>query len=306
MTPGRAPSAIHHFRFSSMGCPCALQLEAGAEAAARAIAAVQAEVDRLDRKYSHYRDDSLVAMIGAAADAGESIDVDNETADLLDFSATLFEQSGGRFDITAGALTKLWDLQGGRTPDDTAIAAARAACGWSRVTWRRPRLTPGIRGMRLDLGGVVKEYAADRAALLCRQVGVDHGIVDLGGDLAVVGAHADGSPWLAGIKAPRDTKRAAAQIELHRGGLATSGDYERVMIVDGRRYSHIVDPVSGYPAESFASVSVVAGSCLVAGAASTLGMLLGIEKGYAWLRGLGLPFLCIDADGIASGTLAPR
>jgi thiamine biosynthesis lipoprotein len=158
--------------------------------------------------------------------------------------------------------------------------------------------------MRLDLGGVVKEYAADRAAQLCREVGVDRGVVDLGGDLAVVGVHADGSPWLAGIKAPRNPDSAIAQIELRSGGLATSGDYERVMIVDGRRYSHIIDPVSGYPIESYASVSVLADSCLVAGAASTLGMLLGVEAGYEWLQGLGLAFLCIDAEGNASGTLA--
>ena len=287
-----------------MGCPCALQLEADAEVAARAAAAAQAEVDRLDRKYSHYRDDSLVAQIGASADAGESILVDNETADLLDFSATLHAQSSGRFDITTGALTKLWDLQSGRVPDDAAIERARARCGWERVEWRRPHLRLGVSGMRLDLCGVVKEYAADRAAQVCRDVGIIHGIVDLGGDLTVVGAHPDGSPWLAGIKAPRDTSRAFAQIELHGGALATSGDYERAVIVDGRRYSHIVDPVSGWPVESFASVSVVADSCLVAGAASTLGMLLGLRGGYDWLVGLGLPFLCIDADGNASGTLA--
>ena len=291
-------------RFSSMGCPCVLQLETDAVSAARAAAAAQAEVDRLDRKYSHYRDDSLVALIGASSDAGAGIEVDNETADLLDFSATLHTQSGGRFDITAGALTKLWDLQSGRVPDAAAIERQRALCGWQRVEWRRPHLKLPAPGMRLDLGGVVKEYAADRAALLCRQTGVEHGIVDLGGDLAVVGAHADGTPWFVGIKAPRDPDRAAAQIELRRGGLATSGDYERCMIVDGRRYSHIVDPVSGYPSESFASVSVVADSCLVAGAASTLGMLLGPDKGYAWLLSLELPFLCITANGDVKGSLA--
>jgi FAD:protein FMN transferase len=300
----RARYAIHPYHFSSMGCPCALQLEADADAAVRAAASAQAEVDRLDRKYSHYRDDSLVAQIGASADAGEGIVVDNETADLLDFSATLHAQSGGRFDITAGALTKLWDLQSGRVPDAAAIARARARTGWERVDWQRPHVRLGVPGMRLDLGGVVKEYAADRAARVCRDAGIAHGIVDLGGDLAVVGPHADNSPWLAGIKTPRDTSRVFAQIELHHGGLATSGDYERAMIVDGRRYSHIVDPVSGYPVESFASVSVVADSCLVAGAASTLGMLLGLRAGYDWLKDLGLPFLCIDAAGKASGTLA--
>jgi FAD:protein FMN transferase len=304
VTPARARFEIHHVRFNSMGCPCALQIEADATTAARAAAAARAEVDRLDRKYSHYRDDSLVALIGAAADAGEDIEVDDETADLLDFSAALHAQSGGRFDVTAGALTRLWDLKGGRLPDAAALSEARSRTGWQRVQWRRPRLCPGVEGMRLDLGGVVKEYAADRAARLCREVGAEHGIVDLGGDIAVVGAHADGSPWLAGIKTPGNTARATASIELSRGGLATSGDYERVMIVDGRRYSHIVDPQSGIPVESFASVSVVADSCLVAGAASTLGMLLGVEAGYAWLRGLGLPFLCIDADGALSGELA--
>jgi thiamine biosynthesis lipoprotein len=301
-----APIPPHRFAFNAMGCPCALQLEGDPATAARAAAAARAEVDRLDRKYSHYRDDSLVAMIGASADAGESIVVDDETADLLDFAATLHAHSGGRFDITAGALTKVWDLQGGCLPAATALAGARARTGWHQVEWQRPLLRLRIAGMRLDLGGVVKEYAADRAARLCREAGIDHGIVDLGGDLAVVGAHADGSPWLAGIKAPRAGGHAIARIELHGGGLATSGDYERVMIVDGRRYSHIVDPLSGYPVESFASVSVVADSCLVAGAASTLGMLLGAQAGHEWLCGLDLPFLCIDADGTSRGTLAMR
>jgi len=299
--PGR--HAIHSYRFNAMGCPCELQLDAEAADAARAAAAAQAEVDRLDRKYSHYRDDSLVARIGAAADAGRAVEVDAETADLLDFAATLHAQSNGRFDVTAGALTKLWDLRASRVPDADALATALARTGWQRVEWRRPRLRLTLPGMRLDLGGVVKEYAADRAAQCCREAGVGHGVVDLGGDIAVVGAHRDGAPWLAGIKAPHDTGRAIAMIELLHGGLATSGDYERVMIVDGRRYSHIIDPVTGHPVESFASVSVVADSCLVAGAASTMGMLLGVDAGDEWLRGLGLPYLCVDAAGRTRGTL---
>ena len=292
------------FRFNAMGCPCEAKLEgAPDEMLQRAAAAAQAEVERLDRKYSHYRDDSLIATLAACADAGGSLTVDDETANLLDFSAALFEQSAGRFDIAAGALTRLWDLRSGRIPDAKQIAAARASCGWQRVRWTRPQIHFSIPGMRLDLGGVVKEYAADRSAQQCRDVGVQHGVIDLGGDLAVIGAHVDGSPWLAGIKAPRDPARAFATVELPHGGLATSGDYERVMIVDGRRYSHIVDPRSGCPMESFASVSVLGESCLVAGAASTLAMLFGVDEGYAWLQRLGLPFLCVDPSGAVRGTL---
>jgi thiamine biosynthesis lipoprotein len=297
---------VQRFAFSSMGCPCELQLEAEPGLAARAAEAARAEVERLDRKYSHFRDDSFVAWIGRSSDAGEYVDVDAETADLIDFAAALHAQSGGRFDITAGPLTKAWDLQGERLPDRESLDAARARSGWHHVEWRRPWLRLDRPGMRLDLGGVVKEYAADRAAQACRAAGVRHGVVDHGGDLAVVGAHADGSAWIAGIKMPADTARALARIELHGGGLATSGDYERALVVDGRRYSHIVDPRSGIPVESFSSVSVVADNCLVAGAASTVAMLLGIESGYDWLSGLGLPFLCVTADGAMRGTLQDR
>jgi len=292
----------YRYAFSSMGCPCEIQIEADDESVARVAAAkARAEVDRLDEKYSHYRSDNWLAGLCADAADEHGVDVDEEAANLIDFAAALHAQSDGRFDITAGALTKLWDLQSGRVPTQTDIDQALSRVGWQRVIWQRPRLHFPVAGMRIDFGGVVKEYAADRAAQICRQNGIAHGVVDLGGDLAVIGAHADGSAWLAGIKTPRNPQHVYASMELDHGGLATSGDYERVMIVDSKRYSHIVDARSGRPMESFASVSVVADSCLVAGAASTLAMLLGVEEGAAYLCELGLPHLTIDADGRAGG-----
>ncbi|MGA9334355.1 MAG: FAD:protein FMN transferase [Rudaea sp.] len=307
MSARRCRHTIRHVRFNAMGCPCELQLEADdAEVAQAAAAAARAEVERLDAKYSHYRNNSLVARIGISADTGIAIHVDDETADLLDLCGVLHQQSGGRFDVTAGALTKLWDLPSGRLPGAAQIRTCLQRCGWERLRWQRPCVHPSVAGMRLDLGGVVKEYAADRAAQACRDAGVAHGVVDLGGDLAIIGAHADRQPWLVGIKSPWATDRACARIELCAGGLATSGDYERSMVVDGRRYSHIIDPATGYPVESFASVSVAAESCLVAGSAATTGMLLGTAAGHDWLQALGLPFLCIDAEGRAAGTLPLR
>ena len=296
---------LHRFAFSSMGCPCEIQLEAqDAALARRAFAAARSEVERLDDKYSHYRSDSWLARACAGAGDAHAIDVDAETANLLDFAATLHAQSSGLFDITAAPLTRLWDGHNNRIPAPDEIAAARALVGWERIDWRRPRLRLPVAGMRLDFGGIVKEYAADRAADCCRAAGVAHGVIDLGGDLAVVGAHHDGHPWLAGIKLPSDPGVPCANVELQRGGLATSGDYERVLVIDGKRYSHIVDPQSGWPIESFASVSVIADSCLVAGAASTLAMLLGAGEGAAYLEGLGLPHLCIDQAGRTSGSIA--
>jgi thiamine biosynthesis lipoprotein len=285
-----------------MGCPCSLHLEAQSERAAHAArTATLSECDRLDRKYSHYRTDSLVA--GIAANAGSVIELDEESANLLDFAAALHAQSEGLFDISAGSLTRLWDAQNGRLPTAEDIVRALQVTGWQHIEWQRPRLRLTLPGMRLDLGGIVKEYAADRCAQLCRDAGVDAGVVDLGGDLALIGPHRDGAPWIVGIKAPRVRDRASARIELPRGGLATSGDYERALIVDGRRYSHIVDPRTGEPVPSFASVSVVADSCLVAGAAATLAMLFGVERGGAYLRDLGLAHLCVEDNGRISGNI---
>ncbi|MEP6485176.1 MAG: FAD:protein FMN transferase [Rudaea sp.] len=291
------------FEFSTMGCPCALHVEACDDATAQhAYDATLAEVDRLDRKYSHYRVDSLLAKLSSHVDA--AISVDAETADLLDFATELHRQSHGLFDITAGKLTRFWDARHDRVPSQAEIDTALDVTGWQRIEWNRPNLRVTTRGMHLDFGGLVKEYAADRCAQLCRDIGVESGVVDLGGDLALIGPHENGEPWVVGIKAPRAEGKAAARIELPRGGLATSGDYERALIIDGRRYSHIVDPRSGFPIESFASVSVVAETCLVAGAASTLAMLLGVERGGTWLKELGLPHLCIDTNGAVSGDIA--
>ncbi|HET9484689.1 MAG TPA: FAD:protein FMN transferase, partial [Xanthomonadales bacterium] len=181
--------------------------------------------------------------------------------------------------------------------------AARAVVGWDKVEWRAPRLRLPA-GMRFDLGGVAKEYAADRAAEACRAAGIDGGLVVLGGDVAVVGPRADGEPWRVGVADPSASSRARRTLPVERGGFATSGDYERCMVVDGRRYSHLVDVVRGEPVRGYASVSVAAPNCLVAGALATVAMLAGIEEGAALLERSGADWLAIAPDGTLSGPLA--
>jgi thiamine biosynthesis lipoprotein len=158
--------------------------------------------------------------------------------------------------------------------------------------------------MELDFGGFVKEYAADRVADLCRRAGARHGLVDLGGDLAVIGPHPDGSPWVIGIRDPRAPTTAMASVRLSSGAIATSGDYERCMVVDGVRYAHVLDPRTGTPVTGLRSASVVADRCLVAGTATTIALLKGAAAGVRWLDDLGLPNLRMDDSGHLSGTLA--
>ena len=121
--------------------------------------------------------------------------------------------------------------------------------------------------------------------------------MNLAGDLAILGAQPDGSPWRVGIRHPRHEGMLLATLPVISGGIATSGDYERFVDVDGVRHSHILDPRTGHSVRSFQSVTVHAGSALIAGSASTIAMLKGEDEGLEWLRMLGLSHLCVRANG---------
>jgi thiamine biosynthesis lipoprotein len=157
-------------------------------------------------------------------------------------------------------------------------------------------------GMEIDFGGIVKEYAVDRAAALCQGAGVRHGVINLGGDIKVIGPRADGSPWRIGIRHPRHKEAVMRTILLREGALASSGDYERCLIVDGVRYGHILNPKTGWPVRHLAAVSVIADFCVVAGSASTIAMLKE-AGGPAWLESLGLPHLWVDVHGESGGSI---
>jgi thiamine biosynthesis lipoprotein len=291
-----------------MGCPCELRLYAGsAEQAGRGFELAKAEVDRLDRKYSHYRDDSLLSTMQRQAARTGGVVVDSETAALLNYADTQFRVSEGLFDITARSLSALWD-RARSLPADEQISDALDKTGWNRVRWDGTNLESPT-GMSFDLGGIVKEYAADRAAVTLKEAGFESGYVDLGGDLHVLGPHPDGRPWQVGIRNPNDKGSPLAAVEVRSGGLASSGDYERFSEINGRRYGHIINPRTGWPvsvaAESLASVSAVAPSCLLAGSVTTLAMLAGAKQGISLLEESGLSWFAVAADHSVSGTLAP-
>ena len=281
-----------------MGSPCALHLYAASLTRAEALAArCRDEISRLERKYTRYRDDSLTAEINRSAGDERGILLDEETASLLDYADTAHQQSDGLFDITSGVLRRAWDFRSGRLPEPGRVESLLEKVGWQRVGWDRPRLVLPLPGMQVDFGGFVKEYTADRVAELCRQQGARHGLIDLGGDLAVVGPHPDGRPWQVGIRDPHEGMRALLTLAVYAGGIATSGDYERSMVVDGVRYSHLLDPRTGWPVDGPASVSVLASHCLIAGTTSSIAMLSGREGCDVWLDGVKLPYLRVARDG---------
>jgi thiamine biosynthesis lipoprotein len=298
-------SDLNYFRFPfhAMGSPCEVQLFAASGSEARSAAnAVIAEVGRLEERYSRYRETSLLSRINRVAATGGSIAVDPETASLLDYAATCYAQSDGLFDITSGILRRGWQFAEGRLPDATGIVVLLRKVGWDKVTWRSPELSFAIPGMEIDFGGVVKEYAVDRSAGVLLAAGVNHAVVNLGGDVRVVGPRIGGEPWRVGIRHPRNRDSVLASLLMREGALASSGDYERCIVVDGVRYGHILNPKTGWPVRRLAAVSVIDDHCVLAGSASTIAMLKE-DAGPQWLGELGLPHLWVDVDGNSGGPL---
>ncbi|HXI02457.1 MAG TPA: FAD:protein FMN transferase, partial [Candidatus Saccharimonadales bacterium] len=210
---------------------------------------------------------------------GRPVAVDEETARLLDCASKLHEISEGLFDITSGALRRAWTFDGSdRIPDSGTIMDALEHVGWHRVAWNGSeiRLEPG---MEIDLGGIGKEYAVDRAARLAESEASCSILVNFGGDLVVTKMRDKGRPWRVGIEDPASAAtRAKKLIGLTAGGLATSGDARRYLLRDGVRYGHILDARTGWPVTGAPrSVTVAAGSCVQAGMLATLAMLRGRE-----------------------------
>ena len=291
----------YHLAFRAMGSPCELHLHGPDAAETRRVAAsVIADVQRLERRYSRYRDDSLTSAINRVAAVAGRCEVDAETAALLDYADTCYRESDGSFDITSGVLRRAWTFENACAPEPEAIAALLDRVGWDKVVWKRPFLSFGRPGMEIDFGGIGKEYAADRAAALCLDAGIRSGLINLGGDVRVIGPLPDGDPWRIGIRDPERPEALLGGVLMTGGALATSGDYARFLRIDGRRYGHILDPRTGWPVLGLVSVSVIAASCLVAGSLSTIAMLKG-RDGIEWLRSLDVPHLWIDADGGRGG-----
>ena len=297
---------LHRSAFTAMTCPCELLLHGRTQAKGGATAqAVAHEVHRIEMKYSRYRDDSVTARINVAAHRGGSLEVDEETGDLIDRAFAAYGASDGLFDITAGLWRTLWTetRRVWPTPAETAAIAARV--GLHRVIWRRPLLSFATAGMEVDFGGLGKEYAADRAAAICRDLGIESGLLDLGGDIVVLGPQPDGAPWRIGIRDPRDPQTAIATLFVPRGALATSGAYARFREIEGRRIGHIVDPRTGDPVAALASVSVAHDTCLAAGLACTIALLKG-TAGETWLASSGLPYLVVDPAHQMRGSIVLR
>lgn len=260
-----------------MGSPCEVLSEATSAAHARELTQIAAtEAWRIEDKFSRYIPSNVIGQINSAN--GDALQVDDETGQLLDFASQLFAISDGLFDVTSGVLRHVWTFDGSDSiPTKANVEQYRKRIGWGRISWQSPTLKLKT-GMEVDLGGIGKEYAVDRAVQLlqCSEVPC---LVNFGGDLAVTRPPQQRMAWTIGIDAGTDTSAISQTqnvLQLTRGALATSGDAQRYLEKDGVRYSHVLDPRTGWPVEGAASsVTVAAATCVQAGMLATIALLKG-------------------------------
>lgn len=271
----------------------------------KARAALQAgldEIRRLEGLMSTYRPDTELSR--ANANAGQFSPIGPETMEVIEKSLWAGEISEGRFDITFHTLGDLWKFGSVAEPNPEPPSRAEAARRASLLDYRLIELDrDGGRvkvpeGRAIGLGGIAKGYAVDRAAEVLRKHGLHNFLVQAGGDLYGSGQKPDGSPWVSGVQDPRGDKgEYFATLPLEDHAFSTAGDYARYFVHEGRRYHHIIDPKTGYPATACRSVTVWAPTALLADAIDDAVFILGPERGLALIESLdGVGALIVDAN----------
>ncbi len=263
-------------RFKAMASPCEVLMEVSNPSDAEMLAQLaHDEAKRIEQKFSRYRDDNIIYKINTSK--GRAVAVDDEMANLLDYADHCYQLSEGRFDITSGLLRQAWKFDGSdNLPPTELITHLKFSISWKKVTWQRPYITLPA-GMEIDLGGIGKEYAVDTSNNLLKQKTAASLLINFGGDLAVTGPRKNGGGWCIAVDSPDQSGSSIGQeIELKQGALATSGDAQRYLIKEGVRYSHILDPTTGWPViDAPRSVTVFAANCTEAGILATLSMMHG-------------------------------
>jgi thiamine biosynthesis lipoprotein len=270
--------------------------------------AVMAEMRRIDATYSPYLESSDLSVLNREAPRGW-VKVTAEMFELLSRSRRVSELTDGAFDVTYASVGRYYDYREGKRPDNAQIREAVEA-----IDYRYVELDPdGLRvryahpGVYVDLGGIAKGYAVDRAAAVLRRAGIEQAGVSAGGDSYIIGDRR-GEPWTVGIRDPRKEDAMAAVLPLMDTAVSTSGDYERFFEEDGVRYHHILDPATGRSARESWSVTILGPDATFTDALSTSVFVLGPDRGLELIDRLpGIDAIVIDAAGRLrySAELAP-
>jgi thiamine biosynthesis lipoprotein len=293
-----------------MGTRVSVELWSDDEARGRElVAAVMEDYQRIDRAMSTYKPDSEISLVNSRA-ATEAVPISEELFSLLERSVELSVASYGAFDITYESVGYLYDFRVGVRPTDAEINERLAAIDYRHIVLDREKSTVRFAspGVRINLGGIAKGYAVQHAAEYLRARGVEHALLNAGGDTRVIGDRR-GQPWIVGIRHPRQEAEVITRLPLVDEAISTSGDYERFFEEDGRRYHHIINPDTGRPTEGVLTVTVIGPDGTLTDGLDTAIFVLGAEAGLKLLESYpDYEAIIVDSTGKISyspGLVAP-
>ena len=248
-----------------------------------AINAAIAEVQRIENLLTTFSDFSQTSLINAHAGLSP-VKVEEEVINLIERSIRVSEITDGAFDITYGSIDKrLWNFDPDMTslPDEATALKSVGLIDYRNVILNKEKSTVFLKnnGMRIGFGGIGKGYAADKAKLVLQKLGIKSGIVNAAGDLITWGTQASGHPWTVGIADPEQTDRPFSALKISDMAIATSGSYEKFATINGKRYSHTIDPKTGLPVSGVKSVSIICPSAELADALATPVVVMGVKIG---------------------------
>ncbi len=293
---------LYERSFHSMGSTIELKLYSPSEELFhRVVDACVERTKEIDRLFSNYRDDSVLAEVNESAGV-RPVPVPEEFLRLVRTSIRYSELTDGAFDITIGSLFKLWqaETEAGRLPSQSRIRDALECTGFRKIKMdeARSRIFFGGKCVQLDFGAIGKGYAVDEMVKIAKENGITRGLVNFGGNIYAMGSPAGKKFWEVGVRKPGGGSEIISKLDLANKGVATSGDYERYFEHAGKRYSHIIDPRTGRPAEDLTSVVAVSKTATEADVFSTAVSVLG-PRGAQMLarKDKSLGFLVIGKKG---------
>ncbi|BDD11486.1 FAD:protein FMN transferase (plasmid) [Fulvitalea axinellae] len=259
------------------------------------------EIKRIERLISSWDPSSQTSTINAKAGI-EPVKVSVELFDLIERSLKVSNLTGGAFDISYASMDRIWRFDGSMSlmPDKQTVAKSVEKVGYKNIVLNKSEKTVFLKkkGMRIGFGAIGKGYAADRAKALLRKRGVTGGIINASGDLTAWGKQPDGKDWMVAIVNPMNKKKVFSWMPLDGRAVVTSGDYEKFVTLEGKRYSHIIDPRTGYPSHGTVSVTVITRNAEIADALATSIFVMGPKVGLDLVNQLkGIDCIIVDERG---------
>ncbi len=265
------------------------------------------EIKRIEQLFTTFNDQSQVNQVNRMAGVAP-VKVDNEVFELITRSQKISAVTDGAFDITYGSVDKrLWNFDHTMTslPDPETARQMVRLINFKNVVLDEHSGTVMLKekGMRIGFGGIGKGYAADRAKTLLLKEGVQSGIVNASGDLITWGKQANGKPWTIGIAHPDDARHAFSYLNISDLAIATSGNYEKYIMIDGKKYSHTINPATGMPVTGIKSVTIISPYAEIADAMATPVMVMGVKAGLNMINQIkNLGCIIVDDDNIIYST----